>query len=195
MKPLFERIKGVILNPQAEWAKIEAEDKSVLALYQDYIALLAAIPPFASFIGAWLFGFSHGPTGLMHETFLGGLSRAALQYLLSLPLLYLVGFVISNAAEFFEGKADDKKALTLAAYSYTPVCLASVFGAVPGLRWLSVLSLYAVYVFHHGLTRMTKVPKNNADVFTLAVLFLTLAAGALHAWLVYLVIPWQAVSI
>ncbi len=195
MKPLFERIKGVLLNPQAEWAKIEAEDKSVLELYRDYIVILAAIPPFASFIGAWLFGFSRGPTGLMHETFLGGLSRAALQYLLSLPLLYIVGFVISNAAEFFDGKADDKRALTLAAYSYTPAWLASVFGLVPGLRWLDILGFYGVYVFHHGLTRMAKVPKENADVFTLAILVLTVAAGALHAWIVYKLIPWQAVSV
>jgi hypothetical protein len=195
MTPLLERIKGVIVNPDAEWAKVEAEDKSVLALYRDYVILLAAIPPLAGFLAAYFFGFSHGHSGVMHETFMGGLARAALQYLLSLPILYLVAFVISNVADFFEGKADDRKALTLAAYSYTPAWLASAFALVPGFRWLDVLGFYGIYVFYHGLTRMLKLPKDNADVFTLAVLFLCVAAWSLHAWIVYKIIPWQAVSV
>ncbi len=195
MKSLFERIKGVLINPDAEWATIEAEDKSVLALYRDYVIPLAAIPPAASFLGAYFFGFQHGHTGIMHETFSGGLARAALQYLLSLPLLYMVGFVISNAADFFDGKADDRKAFTLAAYSYTPAWLASAFALVPGFRWLDVLGFYGIYVFYHGLTRMLRLPKDNADVFTLAALFLSVATWSLHAWVVYKIIPWQAVSV
>ena len=118
--------------------------------------------------------------------------RAFVQYSLSLPLLYLVAFVISSIAPHFDGKADDKRALTLAAYSYTPAWLAAVAGLVPALRWLDILGFYGIYVFYHGLTRMMKCPRDHADVFTLTALVLTVATGVLHAWMVHMVIaPWR----
>jgi hypothetical protein len=39
---------------------------------------------------------------------------------------------------------------------------------------------------------MMKCPKDHADVFTLAVLALTISTGALHAWVVHMVAPWRA---
>lgn len=188
MKPLLSRVKDVILTPQKEWEQIESEDASILDLYKNYIAILAAIPPFASFLGAWLFG-THG----QHPLFLQGLFRAGVQYALSLPALFLVAFVISMMAPHFDGRSDDRRALTLAAYSYTPAWLAALFGLAPGLRFLDVLGFYGIYVFSLGLTRMMRVPKDNLDVFTLMVLVLSVAAGALHAWVVSAIAPMQLV--
>ncbi|WP_363348188.1 Yip1 family protein [Methylocystis echinoides] len=188
MKELISRVKGLILAPQKEWELIETERTSIFDLYRRYIVILAAIPPFASFLGAWLFG-ARG----LHPTFTAGLFRAAVQYLLSLPALFVVAFVISMAAPHFDGKSDDRRALTLAAYSYTPAWLAAGFGLVPGLRFLDVLGFYGVYVFSQGLTRMMRVPKDNLDVFTLVTLFLTVAMGALHAWIVSAIAPQQLI--
>ncbi|MCC3244065.1 YIP1 family protein [Methylocystis sp. WRRC1] len=185
---LISRIKGLILTPRKEWDEIDAEDRSIVDLYRNYIAILAAFPPFASFLGAWLFG-SHG----LHPTFAAGLFRAVIQYALSLPALFLVAFVISMAAPHFDGKSDDKRALALAAYSYTPAWLASLFGLVPGLRWLDVLGFYGIYVFSLGLSRMMRVPKENLDVFTLVALVVTVATGALHAWIVHAIAPAQMI--
>ncbi|QGM98889.1 Yip1 family protein [Methylocystis parvus] len=186
MNDLVSRVKGLILTPQKEWERIEAEDTTIAELYRSYIAVLAAIPPFASFLGAWLFG-SRG----LHPTFLAGLFRAIVEYLLSFPALFAVAFVISMAAPHFDGKTDDRRALTLAAYSYTPAWLAAIFGLVPGLRFLDVLGFYGIYVFSLGLTRMMRIPKDNLDVFTLVALFVTIAMGALHAWIVSLIAPSQ----
>lgn len=190
---LLSRIKGLILRPQTEWAQISQEDTSVFDLYRDYIAILALLPPFASFFGSWLFGFSYGSQGLMHPTFAGGLYRAFVQYLLSLPAFFLVAFVISAIAPHFEGKTDDGRALMLTAYSFTPVWLASLFGLIPGLRWLDVLGFYGIYVFSVGLPTMMRVPKENLDVFTLAMLFLVVATVALHGWLAHLIAPQQLI--
>lgn len=188
LKDVIARVKGLILTPQKEWDIIETERISEIDLYRRYIAILAAIPPFASFFGSWLFG-AHG----LHPTFGAGLFRALVQYALSLPALFLVAFVISMAAPWFDGRSDDRRALTLAAYSYTPAWLAAAFGLVPGLRFLDVLGFYGIYVFSLGLNRMMRVPKDNLDVFTLVTLFLTVATGALHAWLVSLIAPAQMI--
>lgn len=189
MKDLISRVKGLIFSPGKEWEVIETERTSVVDLYRGYVVVLAAIPPFASFLGAWLFG-AHGG---LHPTFATGLFRAAVQYVLSLPALFIVAFVISMAAPYFDGRSDDRRALALAAYSYTPAWLAAAFGLVPGLRFLDVLGFYGIYVFALGLTRMMRVPKENHDVFTLVVLFLTVAMGALHAWIVSSIVPQQLV--
>jgi Yip1 domain len=188
MKSLMSRVKGIILTPQKEWETIETERTSAFDLYRNYIAILALIPPFASFFGSWLFGLRG-----LHPLFGAGLFRAVVQYALSLPALFLVAFVISMAAPYFDGKSDDRRALALAAYSYTPAWLAALFGVVPGLRFLDVLGFYGIYVFSLGLTRMLRVPKDNLDVFTLVTLFLTVATGALHAWIVQAIAPAQLI--
>lgn len=187
---ILRRIKGLILSPDDEWAVIDAEKKSAFELYRDYVAYLALIPPFAGFLGGYFFGFGHA-TGLAGLSLQSGLLRAALQYALSLPLLYIVAFVLSSLAPHFDGESDDTRALTLAAYSYTPAWLAALFGLAPGLRWLDVLGFYGVYVFYHGLPRMMRCPKDNADVFTLVALVLSIATGALHAWVVRMAAPWR----
>lgn len=186
MNALISRIKGLILSPHTEWETIETEPTTIVDLYRGYIAILAAIPPFASFLGAWLFG-AHG----LHPTFAAGLFRAVVQYALSLPALFMVAFVISMAAPHFDGRSDDRRALALVAYSYTPAWLASLFGLVPGLRFLDVLGFYGIYVFSLGLTKMMRIPKDNLDVFTLVALFVTVATGALHAWIVTAIAPPQ----
>jgi hypothetical protein len=186
---LVSRVKGLILTPEKEWSIIESERLSIRSLYQHYIVFLAAIPPFASFLSVWLFGFSRGPLGEAHVSFGSGLFRAAVQYGLSLPMIFIVAFVISMVAPSFEGRTDDTRALALTAYSYTPAWLAAVFGLVPGLRWLDILGLYGVYIFYLGAPRMLRCPKDHVDVLTLVALFLTVATGALHAFIVRLIAP------
>ena len=97
MNDLISRVKGLILSPEKEWDEIERERTSILDLYRGYIVILAAIPPFASFFGAWLFGMRG-----LHPTFVGGLLRALTQYALSLPALFMVAFIISMAAPHFD---------------------------------------------------------------------------------------------
>jgi sulfite exporter TauE/SafE len=192
---LVKRVQGLLIRPKTEWSLIETENTSIRDLFLFYICPLAALPPFASFLSAYLFGVSHGPSGLVHPTLTGGLARAALQYVLSLPALYLIAFVISTVAPYFDGRTNDRKALALTAYAYTPAWLASLFGLIPGLRWLDILGFYGLYLLYLGLPKMTRCPKDHADVFTLVVVVLSLAAGALHARIVHWIIPWQSISL
>jgi hypothetical protein len=192
---ILNRIKGLLFDPEGEWAAIEAEEPSILEIYRDYVLLLALIPPVASFLGGYFFGFGPSSHEVGHLTFWGGLMRAGLQYVLSLPLLFAVAFVLSSLAPHFEGRSNDARALALTAYSYTPAWLASIFGLVPGLRWLDILGLYGLYVFYHGLPRMLKCPKDHADILTLVALVVSISAGVLHAWLVHSLAPWRSIAL
>jgi hypothetical protein len=188
------RAKRIILTPKAEWAAIEAEPMTVKDIYVNYVLILAAVPAVANFIGSWLFGYARGSDGVVHLTFFGGLLRGLLQYGVSLPMIYLVAMAISRLAPSFEGKSDDLRALKLVAFSYTPVWLAEIFGMIPGLRWLDVLGLYAIYVFYVGVARMTRSKEEYSDVFTAAGLALGLAAAFVHGMVVHILAPVAAVT-
>jgi len=190
-----DRIKGLLFDPDREWAAIEAEQQSIPEIYRDYVLLLALIPPVASFLGGYFFGFGPSSHEVAHLTFWGGLMRAGLQYALSLPLLFAVAFVLSSLSPHFDGESNDARALALTAYSYTPAWLASLFGLVPGLRWLDILGFYGLYVFYHGLPRMLKCPKDHTDILTLVALVLSISAAALHAWLVHVLAPWRSIAL
>ena len=188
LKDIAERAKRIILSPKTEWPAIEAEPATAVDLYRNYILYLAAVPAVANFLGGWLFGFTRGSNSV-HYSFFTGLVRAALQYGLALPLLYGVALVISLLAPSFEGKRDDLRALKLIAYSYTPIWLAEVFGLVPGLRWLDVLGVYAVYLFYIGVSRMMRSKEEYSDVYTAAALVLGIAAAFLHGMIVHMLVP------
>lgn len=187
---LISRAFGVVFTPRKEWEAITTENISISDLYRNYIVYLAAIPPFASFVSSWLFGFySHATLTYVHASFGAGLWRAIVQYALSLPAIFLIAFVLSMTAPHFDGKTDDRRALILAAYSYTPAWLAAVFGLAPGLRFLDFLGFWGIYVFYLGASRMLGVPRDNVDVFTVVALAVTMATGALHGRIVHFIAP------
>jgi hypothetical protein len=138
------------------------EETSVFDLYRNYIAILALLPAVRELLRFGGFSFSYGSQGIMHPTFAGGLYRAFVQYSAEPAGIFIVAFVISAIAPHFEGKTDDRRALLLTAYSYTPVWLASLFGLIPGLRWLDVLGFYGIYVFSVGLPTMMRAAQGKS---------------------------------
>ena len=50
------RAHAIIIDPPAEWAKIDGEPGDVVQLLTSYVAPLAAIPALSGFIGACLVG-------------------------------------------------------------------------------------------------------------------------------------------
>ena len=55
---IMERIKGILLKPKEEWQTIAGETTSIADIYKNYIFILAAIGPVASFIGMSLVGMN-----------------------------------------------------------------------------------------------------------------------------------------
>ena len=51
-------------------------------------------------------------------------------------------------------------------YSYTPVWLAGIFLLAPGLRFLSVVGFYGVYLLWTGLPPLMKVPPSSVPRYT-----------------------------
>ena len=166
---LVERVKNIIMRPNAEWPVIDAEPTTIRDIYMSYVVILAAIPPLASAIGQLVFGFHFfgivyrpSPTHVIVQ--------AVIQYLLSLGMVYVLALIIEALAPSFGGTKDRVAAFKVAAYGATASWLAGIFGIIPNLAFLGLLGLYSLYLYYTGLPVLMKVPTDKAVVYVIAVI-------------------------
>lgn len=143
---LIARVKAILLTPRTEWKVIEQEQETLPDLLITYVAILAAIPEVAHFIGQSLIG---GYTPIVPS-----LVRAVIVYLVTFAMVYIIAGVIDLLAPRFGGRKNFANAVKLSVYSHTPLWLAGIFLLVPGLNFLLMLGLYGLYLLWIGLPMM-----------------------------------------
>jgi hypothetical protein len=157
---IAERIKGILLRPEAEWRTIAEEPGDPSDLFTFYVAILALVPALAWLIGASVVGVTTAD-GTVRMPLIPGLFSAIFGYVVSFVAAGLMALVIEALARVFGGRSDLASALKLAAYSYTPLWLAGIFNLFPGLRFLSVLGLYGLYLLWTGLAPLMRVTRGR----------------------------------
>jgi len=187
---LVERVKGILVNPKAEWQVIAGESGAPQTLYPAYIIPLAAISPVANLIGMTMVGISVPMAGTIRIGFFSGLASAVTGFALALVGVYVVGLLIDALAPTFGAQKNPAQAFKVAAYSMTPGWLAGALGIFPG--FLSILalliSLYGIYLLYLGLLALMQPPKDKAIGYTAVVIVLaviiTMIFGAVSAFFV-----------
>ncbi len=158
---LIERVKAIILSPRTEWSVIEREPSTLGGLLVHYVAILAAIPEVAHFIGQSLIG-GYAPIG-------PNLLRALVVYLVTFAMVYIIAGVIDLLAPRYGAKKNFPNAVKLSVYSHTPLWLAGVFLLVPGLSFLLILGLYGFYLLRVGLPPLMGVPEDRVLRYAMTV--------------------------
>jgi hypothetical protein len=176
---LVSRVKGILLDPKAEWQVIEREPTDTGALLKGYVAILAAIPAVCGFLGTSIIGIAGYRT-----PFLFGIISAIVGYLITFVGVYVMAFVVDELAEKFGGRRGYANAFKIAVYTPTAAWLASVFTAIPILAVLAALGLYSFYLLYTGLPILMKVPEDNVLGYFLAVL-----VCAIIVWALILFVP------
>jgi hypothetical protein len=156
---LVERVKAILLSPKTEWQVIEGEQGDAQYLFTNYVAILAAIPAVAAFIGYAIAGLGFG-RALMLGVF---------GYVMYCVAWYVEALVIDALAPTFGGRKNFPSALKLAAYSSTAAWLAGIFQLIPPLSILSILGLYSLYLLWLGIPVLMKAPPDRATAYTAAV--------------------------
>jgi hypothetical protein len=156
---LVERVKGIIISPKTEWPVIAGEPGDVGYLFRNYVAILAAIPAVCGFIGAVLAG----------APIIVALIGAVIKYVLAFVSVYIVAWIVNLLAPTFSSQKDFPSALKVTVYSYTPSWLAGVFLLIPGLRFLTILGLYGLYLLYLGLPPLMKTPPEKAIWYTVVI--------------------------
>lgn len=165
---LFYRIKGLLFAPDAEWSLVARERADMGALFV-YVAVLAAVPAVARFLGDFLVGVSTVNGTVLRVSLDAGLVGAAVDYAFAFVAVTAVALVVNLLAPRFGSKPNYPDALKVTAYSFTPYWIVSVCFVFPGLRFLSVLGLYGFFAAWTGLIRVMRSPPEQALRYAAAV--------------------------
>jgi hypothetical protein len=181
---LIDRVKRILLEPKAEWERIDVEQTSVGAIFRGWVLILAAIPAVADLIGSLAFG--HSFFGITYRPSpVEAIASAVVRYALSVGSVFLIALLIDALAPQFGGTRSRVQAVKIAAYSATAAWVAGIFGLIPSLAVLSIVGLYSLYLLYLGLPRLMKVPEDKAAAYTLvtvgAAVVLSLVAFAVVA--------------
>ncbi len=176
---IVERARAIVVNPGPTWVTIEQEATDWQKLYVPYMVILALIPPVSRFLGWNVMGF--GSYGFRTSIF-GGLSAMVSQYVMTLVMVFVWGWIVSQLATTFGGQANLMNGVKLTVYGSTPVMLAGVFHLIPGLWSISLLvSLYALYVVYLGLPVLMKNPPEKSVPYLAVVAVACIVGGMLIA--------------
>jgi hypothetical protein len=163
---LFSRVRNIMLDPDSEWPVIEQESGDVKYLFTRYVAILAAIPALCGFIGDSLIGVSVS-AGTFRVPIIPGLIGLVLGYVFTFVLVYAVALVIDALAPSFRTERNFPNAFKLSVYSFTPAWLAGFFILLPGLRFLTILGLYGLYLLWTGLTPLMGTPRDKTFFYAI----------------------------
>ena len=173
---IFSRAYGLLRDPKQEWEQIRAEATSVQAILIGYVAPLAAIPPLCGLIGAYAFGLHYGGVDVrppLDDALVG----AAVSFLASVAMVFLLGLLINALAENFDADRNDLASQKVAAYAMTPAFLSGLFSLWPPLWWLSLIAIAAsVFLLYRGLPALMKAPHDRALGYTATVTIAGLVA-------------------
>ena len=181
---LVQRAKNIILTPKAEWAVIDNEQHTVQGLYTQYVMILAAIGPIATFIGFSIVGF-----GSYRVPMGAGVAQLVLGYLLALGAVYVLALIIDALAPSFGGQKNFMQAFKVAAFAPTASWLAGIFGILPALSILAILGLYSLYLLYLGLPRLMKTPDEKAIPYLVVVIIAAIVLFVVIGAVAGLVIP------
>ena len=166
---LVDRVKRILLSPRTEWLVIDAEPTTPAELYTGYILPLAAIGPIAQIIGYSVFGVSVPFVGTYRTPIGSTIISALVAYVLTLVGTYVLALIIDALAPTFNGQRSQIQALKVAAYSSTASWVAGIFVLIPGLRILTILGLYSLYLLYLGLPVLMKSPRDKAVTYTVVI--------------------------
>jgi len=176
---LVDRVKHIILTPKTEWPVIGREPGDVAYLFTNYVAILAAIPAICGFIGLSIVGLSLSGMGTVRMGVATGLMNAIVGYLLSFLIIYVVALIVDALAPTFGGRKNFESALKVTVYSYTPSWLCGIFMLVPGLRFLTILGLYGLYLLWLGLPPLMKSPQEKSLGYAAAIVVCAIVIGVI----------------
>ncbi len=194
---LIQRVQRILLSPRAEWEVIDVEPTTPAELYTGYIMPLAAIGSISQIIGYSVFGVTVPFMGIYRVPLGSAITSAVVAYVLTLAGTYVLALIIDGLAPTFNGQRSQIQALKVAAYSSTASWVAGIFLLIPGLRILTVLGLYSLYLLYLGLPILMKAPRERSTSYTavvvLAAIVLFMAIGVIAGR--FMAVPTAAMTV
>lgn len=172
---LFARVRNILVRPQSEWRRIAAEDHA--PLIGSYVAPLAVAGAVVSSAANVLYGGSLALNGPL----IAKAVSAVLYVVFSIAGVFAAAFIIERLAPRFGAERNGEHAKRLAAYSATPILVATFAAVAPPVAGgiVAAGAIYALVLLALGMQLLMPLrdPENSVPRF--AVIFAGIAAVVL----------------
>ncbi len=189
----MRHLLAILFSPTAAWERIRLEDKSVLALYVQVIALVALAPPIAWYFGSTEVGWQLGDRVIKLTPESAG-QIMVLFYIAILLGVGFLGYMVHWMSETYQANTSTPgKGMAVAAYTCFPMFVTGLTGFYP-LLWLDIIlgclaAGYTVYLLYIGVPIVMQIPKERGFLFASALVAVGLVMCA--ALLGATVILWE----
>ena len=186
-------LAGLFTHPDKEWSAIATDRHSVPGVVAGHVMILALIPALAFYYGVTEIGWTL-PAGDKQYRMTADSTAIiiALFYWAMVVGTAALGYGVHWMARTYGSDATLTEAMTLAAYTNTPLFIAGVLGLFP-ILWLDLIigtlaACYAVYLLYLGIPHLMRVPKERGYLFASAalavalVLFIALMGATVVLW-------------
>lgn len=188
---LVDRVKNILLKPQAEWEVIAKEPATVSGLITGYAVPLMLLPIIGQIIGLGLLGVGAQNYALMGLGSIGVMGAAiigAIGFVLALVLLYAMIFAVNAVSPSFNGKSDMVQAAKLMIYASTPTWVAGlivpILGLLGSLVGLAAIA-YVVYLIFIGNKAVLEVPQEKSAGFTVVTVLIYIVLSVILSMVIF----------
>jgi len=165
---------SLVRNPASYITENKDSPATVRGIMVNYVAVLAAIPFFASLIGYLWYYDLYIPFGFEGSFVAYAFLYAFLFYIFDVIAVYVVALVIGFLAPTFGSSTDQIKSLKLSAFIFTPAFLIGILDIIPFLGILTILGiLYGLYILYLGLPIILGTHKDRVVTYVVAVVIAT----------------------
>ncbi len=179
MEEIVSRLKGILMAPEEALREVKGEVWGVSEMMKGYVAILAAVPAAAFFVG--LIG---------RGNFFRTLIFCGMIYGMGFVNVFVFGKIIDALAGYFNSTKSDLNAFKLSVYSMTPAFVAGLLNVNPSLNFLGTLvSLYGIYIFYLGLPILMETPEDKRVLYTVACI-VAMVVVSIIVWSIVVALAW-----
>ncbi|WPB57530.1 Yip1 family protein [Xylophilus sp. GOD-11R] len=176
---LFARVKNLLLQPRAEWRRIDEEPAGIGRTMVRALLPLAAVPAVCSALGLCLVGIRGGGITVRLPWTVGALQALSL-YLLAVIGLSVVAIVTAMVAPTFGGRAEATRSFKLVVHGAAAALAGGFFLLVPPLAPLALLAaLYSAYLVFTGIPIVMRCAPKRSVPYTAVVVLAGAVVGVL----------------
>jgi hypothetical protein len=188
----LQHMFGLLYHPKSEWDSIKKENHTLGHIYITHLLFLAAIPPFALFVGTTQFGWSFMGKEYYFISIESAIPLAVAFYAALLVGMFFMAYTTFWMEKTFGAEASLERCLLFTTFTSTPMFLSGLIGLIP-ILWLDVFVVlaavsYTVYLLYAGVPIFMNIPEERGFIFASSIL--TVGLCALVGMMAVTVIIW-----
>ncbi len=171
MKSLLLRVKNILIHPREEWRIVKEEPATYPGILFRYVCILAAVPPLAAVAGRFILdrNIQDNKVAFSLAYFL---FTDLFWYCMYVANIMITGVIVAAIASTPATRLNNIQGLKIAAYSFTPLVIASPISLLPRTGWIFYVAIvYSLYLLYLGIISLAAAEKRQAVWFAAASFF------------------------